>query len=174
LNVQTFVKEKTMKKQKKTTFKVSKERRDAVNAWREKNKKYIKAAAEEGITLTAYRKKHGIGKARKVSAKPKKASVLPKETVERIRKIKAGPAQPKANTGWSPEEEQRIAAIMGEAKCSRLTAIQKMKRENMAKKSTAAIPAMTSDVRHPELRQTPAPAAKAVVDPLAQATPITA
>jgi len=157
----------------KEKFKTSKERREAVNAWREANKAAIKAAAEEGISLTAYRKKHGTkirhadGTMSAPKVKAKKASVLPKKTVERIRKIKAssGPAQPKANTGWSPEEEQRIAAIMAEAKCSRLTAIQKMKRENMAKKSTAAIPAPAPAATAPATEKKPH-------DPLASATPV--
>lgn len=45
-----------MKKQQK--FKTSKKHRNRVNAWRAANKKHIAAAAKEGMTLTAWRKKH--------------------------------------------------------------------------------------------------------------------
>jgi hypothetical protein len=49
-----------MKKGKARKFKTSQSHRDKVNAWRAANKKAIAAAAKEGITLAAWRKKHGV------------------------------------------------------------------------------------------------------------------
>ena len=167
----------------KEKFKTSKERRDAVNAWREKNKKYIKAAAEEGITLTAYRKKHGIGKVRERKAVAPKAVRVKKEKAASGPKlahkgksrsaapiVHREPAQPKpaapVASAWSNSQEGRIAYFMETEGVSRATAVQMMKREerkSLAKSAITALPAAA-----------PATETKKVHDPLAQATPVLA
>ena len=50
---------KAAPKYKDWSEKEKREHRKQVNAWREANKKAIKAAAAEGISLTKWREKHG-------------------------------------------------------------------------------------------------------------------
>jgi hypothetical protein len=187
LNVQTFVKEKTMKttmsKEKNKSSERAKAMREAFRdgaTVKELQARYHfantgvvgnilcgRTCPDAGgpIVKSVRREKEKKAKAPK-SAKPKKAAAPKAAPKPRVRPGPAQPAEVKLRTtasAWSESEEGRIAYFMETEKVSRATAIGMMKRERTAneKKAAAAIPAPAAPATE-----------KKPVDPLSSATPV--